>query len=171
MSPVSVIEQQAQSAFLTCRDRVCRYLSGMLRDPSTAEELAQECFLRLYDRLQCGDVIENSEAWVFRVGRNLALDHLKRPHIESANSMDLCEHDRTASIPSVEEVILEQEKQAGRQRWVRNARKRLSRLEEECLSLRLEGRRFREISDVMGIAIPTAQTLLSRAMRKMECPG
>lgn len=58
---------------------VCRFLEGMTGEGrSVAQELAQECFLRLYrtpdDYLSVGEV----KFWLFRVARNLALNEIKR---------------------------------------------------------------------------------------------
>lgn len=57
--------------------RLCRFLGSMLGDSRRAEELAQESLLRLFNspmRLAAADDARN---WVFRVGRNLALNERK----------------------------------------------------------------------------------------------
>jgi RNA polymerase sigma-70 factor, ECF subfamily len=59
------------------QDAVYRYLRGMSLDHDTALDLVQDAFVRAYDRLAgCVDHA-HYRAWVFRIARNLCLDHLK----------------------------------------------------------------------------------------------
>lgn len=58
---------------------VCRFLEGMTGGRrGVAQELAQECFLRLYrtsfDRVPKGE----ARFWLYRVARNLALNEIKK---------------------------------------------------------------------------------------------
>lgn len=51
-------------------------LHGITRERAAAEDLAQEAFVRLWSK---GPVIRpDADYWVMRVGRNLALDELRR---------------------------------------------------------------------------------------------
>src|SRR3954471_9558323 len=43
----------------------------------TAMDITQEAFLRLWKKLEEGEVILNPRAWLLRVARNLAEDHAK----------------------------------------------------------------------------------------------
>lgn len=55
---------------------LCRFLEGMTGRQSVAQELAQECFLRLY---RAGEIpAEEAKFWLYRVARNLALNKLKK---------------------------------------------------------------------------------------------
>jgi RNA polymerase sigma-70 factor, ECF subfamily len=57
---------------------LCRFLASMLNNESAAQDLAQECFLRLHrfgaGRLAAGE----ARFWLFRVARNLALNELEK---------------------------------------------------------------------------------------------
>ena len=44
----------------------------------TAEDLAQETFLKVYDRLEQFDSSRRFGPWLFRIGVNLTLDYLRR---------------------------------------------------------------------------------------------
>jgi len=50
---------------------------------------------------------------------------------------------------------------------VHDAMKRLSLQERQCLNLRAEGLRYREIGEILGIATPTVGEFLRRAIKKM----
>lgn len=55
--------------------RLIRVLLRFVRDVDLAEDLAQETFLRAYERLDQFDPSRRFGPWLFRIGVNLALDH------------------------------------------------------------------------------------------------
>lgn len=59
------------------QDVIYRHLRGMGLDHDTALDIAQDSFVRAYDRLaECRDQA-HFRAWLFRIARNLCLDYLK----------------------------------------------------------------------------------------------
>ncbi|MGD9854225.1 MAG: RNA polymerase sigma factor [Planctomycetaceae bacterium] len=58
--------------------RLIRVIQRFIRDPDIAEDLAQETFLRVYERLEQFDASRRFGPWLFRIGVNLTLDHLRR---------------------------------------------------------------------------------------------
>lgn len=58
--------------------RLLRVIQRFIRDPDIAEDLAQETFLRVYERLEQFDASRRFGPWLFRIGVNLTLDHLRR---------------------------------------------------------------------------------------------
>jgi DNA-directed RNA polymerase specialized sigma24 family protein len=57
---------------------VYRYLVTCYCQPSDAEEITQDVFLRLYGALAEGQRIESPRAWVYRVAHNLAVNRVLR---------------------------------------------------------------------------------------------
>ena len=56
---------------------IYRHLRGMGLDHDTALDIAQDAFVRAYDRIaECRDHA-HFRAWLFRIARNLCLDYLK----------------------------------------------------------------------------------------------
>lgn len=80
------IERDDQDAFRTLVDRhqerVFGYLMGMVRNRDTANDLFQETFFRVISamRRERGSYERQGRwlAWVMRIARNAALDHLRR---------------------------------------------------------------------------------------------
>lgn len=58
--------------------RVLRLVLQFIRDESLAEDLAQETFVRAYQRLEQFDPSRRFGPWLFRIAVNLTLDHLRR---------------------------------------------------------------------------------------------
>lgn len=58
--------------------RVIRVIQQFVRDEDLAQDLAQETFLRAYQRLDQFDPARRFGPWLFRIGVNLTLDYLRR---------------------------------------------------------------------------------------------
>lgn len=58
--------------------RLMRVIQRFVRDPDLAEDLAQEAFLRVYERLDQYDASRRFGPWLFRIGVNVTLDYLRR---------------------------------------------------------------------------------------------
>jgi len=60
------------------QNRVYRYLLRLVRQPAEAEDLFQQTWLRVAERIRSYDPARSFDAWLFTVARNLAFDHLRR---------------------------------------------------------------------------------------------
>jgi RNA polymerase sigma-70 factor, ECF subfamily len=58
--------------------RLVRVILRFVRDADLAEDLAQETFLRVYERLEQFDASRRFSPWLFRIAVNLTLDYLRR---------------------------------------------------------------------------------------------
>lgn len=58
--------------------RLMRVIGRFIRDADIIEDLAQETFLRVYERLDQYDASRRFGPWLFRIGVNLTLDFLRR---------------------------------------------------------------------------------------------
>lgn len=162
----SRLEQTVAESYELLRNPVYRYLIAALGNPAEAEDLTQETFLRLFAHLQHGNSVENLRAWVFRVAHNLAIDQQrKRAPVElsGAPMFAQAESKPDAGVNPQEEQLIQE-----RRRRIHFALARLSGQERQCLELRAEGLRYREIGEVLGIAIPTVQTAVGRAVKKLR---
>jgi len=65
--------------------------------------------------------------------------------------------------PGAEERMLRQE----RRQQLHVALARLSRQERQCIWLRAEGFRYREIAEILSVSVSTVQTFLGRAIKKI----
>lgn len=58
--------------------RLLRVIQRFVRDADLAEDLAQEAFLRVYERLDQYDASRRFGPWLFRIAVNVTLDFLRR---------------------------------------------------------------------------------------------
>ena len=145
---------------------VFRYLLRKTRDSGQAEDITQETFLRLFRHLCKERPLDNPKAWLFTVANNLVVDASRRDsHIQDLDeaTWDKIEDSRLATADP-EKLTLERE----RMERLRSAVLSLTDLERECLHLRAEGLRYREIADLMKVNISSIADALRRAMLKLS---
>ncbi len=138
---------------------VCRYLVSLGLRPAVASEIVQEVFFRLYRHLQSKGGNENLRGWVFRVAHNLGVNELKRTGTAEA------EPGETEADPGgdPEQALLRKERISR----MRAAIRALPRRQQECLHLRAQGLRYREIGEVLRIGVSSVAESLQRAMETL----
>lgn len=124
----------------------------IVRDQNTAEDLAQETYLKVHKALEAKS-IDNVESYLYQTARNLALDHKRKVKFrEQFEDLDRDEYgiNNVASDDiSVEEQILEAE----RQRIFEMALGELPLRARQAWSLhQIEGWTYQEIADHLGVS-------------------
>jgi len=144
---------------------VCSYLICLGVPDAQAQELTQEVYLRLYQAMRKGNDILNMRAWLFRVAHNLGLKVRTR---EKSFRIVSADWDRFAdpATKSPERTTLDREKM----QRLETALKTLSPQQRNCLYLRAEGLRYREIAEVMGVSVSTVNEFLRRAIARLAEP-
>lgn len=157
------LQDQVVEIYQSLRDEVYRYLLVLGVGPDMAQEVSQEVFLRLYAAMRKGQRIENTRAWVFTVARNCALS--ARVSTAMLDSLEpVLEEQLTSESPSPERELLDREKF----RRLHDAVSSLSPQQRHCLHLRVEGFRYREIADIVGISTSTVGEFLRRAVKRLK---
>jgi RNA polymerase sigma-70 factor (ECF subfamily) len=160
-------EEQVSQYFHLLNHSIFRYLLTCCRDRDDAEELQQETFLRLYRALSRDESIANVRHWVFTVARNLMRDRAKhRLHLapkigEMPKDVDETLIDPT---PTPEERLVTEARDA---QW-RAALDRLTLPERECVILRAQNLKLREIADLMQTKPRRVASLLERAIARLK---
>ena len=70
--------QEFTAVFNDLYANLCRFLECMLRGSSSAQDIAQETFVRLYHKGKPNMPADEARFWVYRVARNLALNDLNK---------------------------------------------------------------------------------------------
>lgn len=126
-----------------------------------AQELTQDSFLKLYQKMSKGEPIDNPRAWLYRVAHNFALRvHEREPVLDE---LDLDSNARSLE-PDVENMLINRQRRAALEQAMRG----LSPQQRQCLHLRVEGLRYREIADVVGISSSAVGEFLRRAATRLK---
>jgi RNA polymerase sigma-70 factor (ECF subfamily) len=165
-----IARQRLAEVFTELRAPICRYLLALGLDPGQAEEVLQETFLRLCQHLAADGLEPNLRGWVFRVAHNLARDEHRRRQRRPAQSFEDAQgnidaHADPGATP--EQQLIAQE----RQDQLVAALERLPAHQQQCLHLRAEGLRYREIAEVLGAGVSTVAEWVQQALRTLgkEC--
>jgi putative glutamine amidotransferase len=128
-----------------------RRLERMLGSRESAEDLAQEAFLRLWQRAPAGLAAREQAAWLNRTATNLALDELRRRHVRDHHPF---EEEAVAALTADHAETLA----------VQEALARLSTHERLLVLLRFQaGLTHAEIAETLAIAPEAARKRVSRA--------
>ena len=65
-------------AFADWHEDLFAFLNNATRDTHVAEDLLQECFLRLIREIRAGRTPDNTRAWLYRVASNLVVSRARR---------------------------------------------------------------------------------------------
>jgi len=144
------------------RKPLLRYLVCLGLTSDEAQDVVQDAFLSLQRHLASGGDQEKIRGWLFRVAHNLARNRQTSYHRRFGETLDGAK-DFLAEDATPEQVVLEKEKL----RRFAAAIQLLTKSERECLLLRAGGLRYREIGEVLGIAVSTVGDTVERAMKKL----
>jgi len=156
----------SSDAFTVLVDRyrapLVRLAYRLTRDADEAKDIAQDAFLRAYNRLDDFQSDRPFARWLFVIARNASLDTIRRRRRAAsfAGNDDLVPDD-----PGPEELALRND-EASR---VHAALGTLPTKYRDVLDLYyLRGLRYREIAVELEIPIGTVKTYISRAKRRLR---
>lgn len=150
-----------------------RFLERMVRERSTAEELMQETFLRVHGARERYTADARFSTWLFRIGRNLALNELDRAR-NKVPHLVVGEGGGEASERSALTLVSDR----GRVDDLVDARREAKRVEVELARLperqrsalwlaAVEGHSYAEIAEVLGTTPSSVKALVHRARRNL----
>lgn len=139
-----------------------RFATHLLGCPESAQDVVQECFLRLLRQLPRHRPELPLSSWLFRVCRNLCRDHQRKESRMEER------HSRVA-IPEItppEPALFEHEEAADQ---VRRLLGELPPDEREVLLLKVhEGRSYREIAAVTGLTLHAVGKHMHRGLAHLS---
>jgi RNA polymerase sigma-70 factor (ECF subfamily) len=142
------------------------YLSSMGLKAPEAEDVIQETFLRLFHHLVGGGSIQEVRGWTFRVAHNLCLNlHRADRRLVSESTPEAEQLLKQRLDPALNpEESLSKKEQLGR---VALATSHLTLRQQQCLHLRAEGLRYREIAVALGVSTQRVSDLIQRALASL----
>ena len=165
------------SVFLAQRTTLLRTLQRMVDNPSTAEDLLQETYLRV-TRALSERPISHLEPFVFQTARNLALDHLRARRLREHTLLDDVPPEVLYNIAAPGSCA---EDAAHAEQLLRRLSSSLAKLSERQQRIfilsRLHGNSYVEIAETLQVSSSTVQKELKLIMaicmgvaERMEAP-
>ncbi len=138
--------------------RIRGYCAQMLRNPSLAEDIAQETFLKAYVKLSGFRSDSSFSTWLYRIATNRCIDECRKQKRRSFFGLD--------TIPEIADEVSDSETLETRQQLVQI----LSGMSDEYRSVLLlresQGLSYAELAETLGCSLESVRAKLKRARKK-----
>ena len=140
---------------------LCMFALHYLQDTDLVEDVVQECFTTLWEKMEQGSQVANRRAYLYMTVRNRCLDHLRRKGIptESLKPYD------TYGI--IDDDDAEERSQIEAKLWTA-----IDSLPEKCrqvfLMSKRDGLKYEEIAQELGISENTVRNQISKALKILK---
>lgn len=136
-----------------------RRITRITRDPAGAEDVVQSAMVRMLEYRRA-NALHNPEAFVARAAINLAIDERRQRARRPEQGIDFIDDPLADSHPLQDEVLRARERLAR----LKLGLARLSpRTREVFLLHRLEGLKYREIAERLGITVSAVEKHVAKA--------
>ena len=163
---IAVASGQDRDSFMRIYDhfmpRLCVYLRGLGTPEAVAEELAQECLLRLWQHAASYDPRRSAvSTWVFRIARNLYIDRARRLRYQAAQTETLLvfemEPEPSTAEGHADSAVLERRIEA------------LSPVQARLIRMSyFEAKSHQDIASELGLPLGTVKSHLRRAFLRLQ---
>jgi len=167
-----------ESAFAYLVQKYRRSMVGfmyrMCHNPSTAEELAQEVFLRVYRSRTSYEPSAKFTTWLYRIATNLAVNHARDTrHERPENTVRLDEPDQeTGTTPDLADDSLTAEEQILKRERLAAIRGKVNALPERqriaVIMHKYQQMDYRQIAGVLKLSESATKSLLFRAYETLR---
>lgn len=160
------VELEVLQLFDTSSDALARYVATLGVPRHDVEDVTQDVFLALYRHLMRDLPRSHLRGWLYRVAHNLSLKHLRS---QSRSRSKIESYLRLASGPSDSASNPERAlSESQRQQRLLSVFRALVPQDRECLALRSEGLRYREISKILGMSLGAVAKSVARSIQRLE---
>lgn len=143
--------------FLAEHTRIIQLIRRIVGCQTTAEDVAQDVFVRLWDRA----VTHEDRSLLFRTAQNLALDHVRAQRVRREVTGALGLHHGPAMAPEPEAAAVARDELQALLQALRTLPKRTQRI---FLLNRLDGLSYAAIAQALGVSVSTVEKDMIRAL-------
>ncbi|MDD3036630.1 RNA polymerase sigma-70 factor [Bacteroides sp.] len=159
--------------YITYYSKLVRFAREYVILEEDAENITQDVFTDMWEKRGSIDLIENMNAYLFRLVRNRCLDHLKHKafeqryieHIQTSFEIEL-----NLKLQSLDRFDVCNISESNETEVL--VRKAVNSLPKRCRDIfmlsRVEGLKYREISERLGISVNTVECQMSIALKKLR---
>jgi RNA polymerase sigma-70 factor (ECF subfamily) len=153
-----------QTIFQQQYGMVCSVIYRLIKDNNTAEDLAQEVFVRFWEKREQIQITSSLPAYLRRMAINEALGYLRRnKHLHDEEITPQYTDNQTSGDAEIQYLQSELEQ---------NVRAAINTLPPKCRTVfqlsRFEELTYQEIADQLGISIKTVENQMGKALRLLR---
>ena len=140
---------------------LCLYALHYVQDVDLAEDVVQESYAALWEKLQEGDHVLNRKSYLYMMVRNRCLDHLRKKGLptESLKPYD------TYGI--IDDDDAQERSQTEARLWTA-----IDSLPEKCREVfimsKRDGLKYEEIAEELGLSVNTVRNQISKALKVLK---
>jgi len=156
-------EKAFEALFRQYYPQLCLYATRVLNNPSAAEEIVQELFVRLWEKKEETQIDTSVKNYLFRAVKNHCLNYIKHNQIKNEYSQKILAQARA------EDVYEDIETQTKLFQKIEESIAELPQKRQEIFRLsRQEGLKYREIAEKMNISVKTVETQMGLAIKTLR---
>lgn len=138
---------------------------GILHDPGLAEDVVQETMIKAWRNLDQFRGDASIKTWLVQIGRNSAIDSLRRRRDQVTSAGDVPDSPDPAALVDTERLAQGRDSVSTLARALRS----LDELSRTIVVLReVDAMSYQEIADSLEVSVATVKTRLLRARRTLQ---
>ena len=153
-----------ESLFKVYYNPLCLFAERLIKDRASAQEIAEESFLKLWARHTDFDSVQNIKAFLYITTRNSCLNLLKQEQRESLSKKQLAYLSNDKEDYVLNEMV--------RAEVLQKIQSEIEKLPDQCRKIfelcYLEGLKNFEIADLLRISIHTVKNQKARAVQLLR---
>ncbi|MET1056623.1 MAG: sigma-70 family RNA polymerase sigma factor [Pedobacter sp.] len=145
-------------------DAIYRRLLYLVKSEELAEELAQDIFMRIWDRRACIDTEKSFRSYLYSIAQNLVTDYYRRLAVDRK----LQQHLISTTTESYNPIELHYHAE-GERHLLYKAIDSLPEQRKKVYTLvKLEGRSYEEVSELLGISASTIRDHIVKGTKSIK---
>lgn len=143
---------------------LCNYMTAISGNTRLAEDLAQQAFIKLWDKRQQLSIKENHlKSYLFRIAYNLFIDTQRKRQKEYA-LLEILKQEAYLELAETDSSLFEER--------LKLVEAEIENLPDQCRKVFLmgkkEGLKYREISEKLQISVKTVEVHMAKALKRLR---
>jgi RNA polymerase sigma-70 factor (ECF subfamily) len=157
-------EKALEMLFKEYYQPLCRYANSYLEDPDDAEEVVQNCFIKLWEKRENINIQSSVKSYLYQIIRNACLNEIKHQQVKK-NYGDMVSQQGEQHSEASDQTTLRGELEE-------KIAVALQSLPQQCRLIftmsRFEELKYQEIADQLNLSIKTVENQMGKALKLMR---
>lgn len=154
------------------QDRIYSVALNYVSNPEDAVDVAQDAFVKAYNKLGSFDRASAFYTWLYRIAINTAIDFIRKRKSRPAESLDDEKYSETGFEPESKDPSVDPEKVAARREQARTLKAAIGTLSDKLRTVvvlhDVEGLSQEEVADILRVPVGTVKSRVSRARAELR---
>lgn len=150
--------QEFEDLFRSQFANLVGYVYGFVKDEETAKDIVHDAFTILWEQREKLDGSYSFKSYLFTLAQNHALNYLRHQRVVEVNERELGEWLQSAS----EEYVEYEQRLSLLEKKLPELPNRQREVLQKCI---VEGKKYQEVAEELGISLTTVKTHVVRALQ------